>query len=234
MSEPQSVAEALQQAVEGVYAAFAHHRLPAAIEYCDHCVGAEENEILMTVPLRQLSSEQLRRYAWKAMTTWGGDADFRHFLPRILEHLVAGEVWDTDGAIRKAANYGRGWPPEEWAAIDRLLGAWWAATLAAFPAPVSAPRVLEVLAERGGDPWRYLTLWNDRADESSVRHLADTIGDHAQSMEPDDEWSRRVREWITSGVPTRILEAATLNATDPVVAAEYSQAHEYASWYESR
>ena len=41
--------------VEGVYAAFAHHRLPAVIDYCGHCVTAEENEMLTTVPLRQLS-----------------------------------------------------------------------------------------------------------------------------------------------------------------------------------
>jgi len=226
---PESAATALKHAVDGVYAAFARHRLPAIIEYCDHCISAEENEVLMTVPLRQLSIDQLSRYAWMAMTTWGADADFRHFLPRILEHLVTGQIWDTEGVIRKASIYGVGWPPEEWAAIDRLLKAWWAATLVTYPAPAGAPQVLDVLADRGGDPWRYLMLWDDQASEASVRHLADFMRDHELSSEADDEWPRRVHEWITSGIPARILEAAMLNATDPKVTAEYSQAYDYAA-----
>lgn len=234
VTEPQSAAAALKQAVEGVYAAFAHHRLPAVIDYCDHCVSAEANEILRTVPLRQLTIQQLQPYAWKVMTTWGGDADFRHFLPRIFEHLAAGEIWNTEGVIRKAAIYGAEWTPAEWAAIDEFLDAWWSATLATYPAPAPAPHVLEVLADRGGDPWRYLTLWDDQAGEPSVRHLADVMRDHAQSTETDEHWSRRVREWIAGGVPARILEAATLKATDPKIAAEISQAYEYAAWSQRR
>jgi len=75
-----------------------------------------------------------------------------------------------------------------------------------------------------------MSSWRVRPLFASVRHLADFMRDHAQSTEADDEWPRRVHEWITSGIPARILEAATLNATDPKVAAEYSQAYEYAAW----
>jgi hypothetical protein len=77
--------EDLRTAVENVYTVFARHRPNDSIEYCSHCVGADDARALHDVPLRDLTADHLRRFAWMAMSTWGEEGDFLHFLPRILE-----------------------------------------------------------------------------------------------------------------------------------------------------
>lgn len=78
----------MHAALEQVYRRFARYRLRQPLEACPCCITPAENALLWTVPLRQLSEEQLRRYAFKAITTWGSAEDFRYFLPRLL-HLAS-------------------------------------------------------------------------------------------------------------------------------------------------
>jgi hypothetical protein len=231
--EPEHAAAQLRDAIERVYAAFAHCRLPAVISYCGHCVTAEENDVLLTVPLRQLTADQLRRYAWKALSTWGDPADFQHFLPRLLELLVTGELDDPalpERFVGKVLIYGSGWPDEAQAAVRSLLDAWWVDTVARYPAPFTAATVLEALQETGYDPRRYLVRWDGSASEASIRQLADFLQGWPNSSILDDEWTRAITEWIRSGVPSQILEAAKLHASDPAIAAEFAEAYKYADW----
>ncbi|WP_125432892.1 hypothetical protein [Hymenobacter metallilatus] len=84
--------------------------------------------MLFTVPLAYLSEKQLRRYAFKAITTWGNAADFRYFLPRLLELLLC-----PDSELEKDAFFDKmlyagwdGWPEAEKGAVRQVLRAWWA------------------------------------------------------------------------------------------------------------
>ena len=40
---------------------------------------------LIAKRLRDLTDTDLKKYAFKALTTWGNADDFRHFLPRLFE-----------------------------------------------------------------------------------------------------------------------------------------------------
>lgn len=44
---------------------------------------------LVSTSLRELTCDQIGRYAGKALTTVGTVSDYKHFLPRLLEHAVA-------------------------------------------------------------------------------------------------------------------------------------------------
>jgi hypothetical protein len=76
----------LPAAIDRLYAAFAHVPRPAKIDYCDHCVTADElRAVLAPVELRELPVDVLRPYISSVMLTVGDVDDFRYFVPRILE-----------------------------------------------------------------------------------------------------------------------------------------------------
>ena len=80
--------DSLQAAIEGLYAAFARYPLRAHIDGCPHCdLGAAERG-LHARPLRDLREDDLGRYPFKAMSTFGNVDDFRHFFPRIAELIT--------------------------------------------------------------------------------------------------------------------------------------------------
>jgi hypothetical protein len=75
----------LQDSIENLYSVFSSFRLRDRIEACNHCHGSKDDQLIRSKPLRSLGVDELHHYIWDAMTTWGDDYDFRHFLPRILE-----------------------------------------------------------------------------------------------------------------------------------------------------
>lgn len=83
----------LQQAIEGVYSAFRDIRKPPSVSGCPCCIEQKEIGILLTKPLRDLSPDDLKNYAFRALVTVGKVDDYLYFLPRILEILVTEPDW---------------------------------------------------------------------------------------------------------------------------------------------
>ncbi|WP_400190574.1 hypothetical protein [Hymenobacter sp. B81] len=113
----------LSAAVEELYRQFATSLPQAPLNACPCCISPAENAVLSAVPLRQLTADQLARYAFKALTTWGDAADFRHFLPRILELKASGELFTDFPVLRgklEQAGYSA-WPEPEQAAVRAVL-----------------------------------------------------------------------------------------------------------------
>jgi hypothetical protein len=82
---------------------------------------------LLSKPLRAISADEISRFAFKALTTWGTLQDYKYFLPRILELTFSGELFvDIEITVGKVS---RGdfdsWPPEEQTAIREVLRAAW-------------------------------------------------------------------------------------------------------------
>ncbi len=105
------------EAIDLLYRTFESYSLFNPVEGCPCCVTKEDQEYLQVKPLRQLTKDDLRKYGFKAMTTWGDENDFRHFLPRFVDpEIVLGKLtyghWQT-------------WPQEEQAAVEAYLRAVW-------------------------------------------------------------------------------------------------------------
>jgi hypothetical protein len=81
---------ALLERVEALYDAFAHCPVGDSVPGCPCCVSDEDAKNLARLPLRKLPDALLGRYAFKALSTWGDEADLRHFIPAIWERLVLG------------------------------------------------------------------------------------------------------------------------------------------------
>ncbi|MEO4005260.1 hypothetical protein [Flavobacterium sp. CAU 1735] len=121
------MADKLKTAIERLYATFSCYPANGTMEGCPCCVSATDKEKIHTKPLRQLDGEDLSRYAFKAITTWGNTDDFKHYLPRIFELLSTTDfIVDTFVVLGKLnyANW-KTWPAEEQKAINDFLMAWW-------------------------------------------------------------------------------------------------------------
>lgn len=78
---------ALHDALEAVYEEF-RAPTPARIEGCPCCVERKTVTALHTRGLRELTESDLSAYAFSVFLTVGDVADFRYFLPRILELAI--------------------------------------------------------------------------------------------------------------------------------------------------
>jgi hypothetical protein len=198
----------MRDAIEQLYRAYATVPLDPDVAYCDHCVAEKQVTELHSYPLREIPAETIGRLATKGISTWGDEAYFRHFVPRLLELTAAGELADFSvesflpSRMRSALAAGT---PEEHAAVDEFLTAWWADTLARYPARPEALTVYEMITAFG---WPGAPLLEGLAD-ARPGHLADFVADTAVQSPPPPE----IDAWLRSGVPAALLAAAG-TATD--------------------
>ncbi|MFD4641209.1 hypothetical protein ACFWN2_28125 [Lentzea sp. NPDC058436] len=76
--------------IERVYEVFAAPR-PRVVDFCDHCVTAQDVAPFTTVPLRELTSEHVERF-WLKSGTIGDENFVRYLLPRVMELISTGEL----------------------------------------------------------------------------------------------------------------------------------------------
>jgi hypothetical protein len=201
------------ETTEALYAAFAAYPRRAQIEGCPCCVAAADQLPLHRVPLRKLTADDLGRFAWKAMTTWGDAQDYRHFLPRILELSLADntEPGLELGLIASKLEYGgfAEWPAPERTAVAAWLREAWA-------------EGLETLAHRGLldlaialEPVialdELLAIWSRCTATAAVHHLADALGDISRLRRTAAR--ARIEPWLFA--PERRAALETAFAADP-------------------
>lgn len=172
--------ERLERAIERLYETFAHYALRPHVEGCDHCVFPEDNKKIHSKPLRDLTPTDLSKYAHKAMTTWGEEEDFKHFLPRLFELLVLGDDWlvSVESLIGKL-DYAawREWPKLEQEAIEEYLMALWQFALVSVNNYGRIDDYLWGIARAMNDLGPFLDAWREKCHESvpALRHMADFI-----------------------------------------------------------
>ena len=122
--------QAMAEAVETLYEVLSVYPLAQKVEGCPCCVSDEDESSLHRKPLHELTAKDLSRYAFKALSTWGTEDDFKHFLPRLLE--LAADPYDVSYEIDVEVLFGkmryakwRNWPPAEQQAVSSYFSALW-------------------------------------------------------------------------------------------------------------
>lgn len=118
----------LKTAIEVLYNTFSIYPSPFDMNSCPCCISIDDKKKIHSKPLYQLDSEDLDRYTFKAITTWGNTNDFKHFLPRIFELLATGSLMINTSVVLNKLDYGKwtNWNNEEQQAIQNFLLEWWA------------------------------------------------------------------------------------------------------------
>jgi hypothetical protein len=224
----------LETAIAGLYDAFAGRPLRPHVEGCPHCVDDSDHAALTAHPLRQLATDQLSKYAHKAMTTWGDRDDFAHFLPRLLE-LLARETapWVDEEILLGKLAYAdwRTWPAGEVAAVERYLAALWRAQLSTYPAHLDPGAMLRAYSQLFDDLGTFLDAWDADDRAPALRHLADFVIDHWKLLSgtPTGRTSQlaQVASWLRRPATLTRLHNGFFAYSNEPFAAELSQAHEW-------
>ena len=121
------MSEELISAIERLYQTFAIYPFRPTMEGCPCCVSGSDKEKIHSKQLRQLEEEDLSRYVFKAMTTWGDVKDFKHYLPRIFELVAMKDSGIDTFVVSGKLEYSqwKNWPENEKEAIVSFLLAWW-------------------------------------------------------------------------------------------------------------
>lgn len=118
----------LKISIENLYSTFSIYPFKSTMDGCPCCVSNSDKEKMHLKQLKELDGEDLSRYAFKAMTTWGDTDDFKHYLPRIFELLATTDFRDDAFVVLGKLEYGkwRTWVEDEQTVIEIFLFAWWA------------------------------------------------------------------------------------------------------------
>ncbi|GHO84875.1 hypothetical protein [Dictyobacter formicarum] len=187
----------LQQAIEQLYTIFALYKTSNKMAACPHCVTQAEINDLTRVPLRLLTAEQLWRYTFKAMSTWGDERDFRHFLPRILELSAfnPGSYELELDMVCRQLDHGKwsDWPEEEQQAILQYFVIQWRLLLSSFTEETRY-RVINYVNALGFmalDITPFLSYWRQERSLSATRHLVAFIDEHKDEI----PFQHRLKYW---------------------------------------
>jgi hypothetical protein len=174
--------QALHAAIEGLYVTFSRYGAEH-VDGCPHCVSDANHARLHSRALRDLAAEDLDRYAFKAMTTWGDSEDYRHFLPRMLELLARhGDQGciELDMIFHKLEYGGwSAWPAAEQEAIAAFFDALWSHVLARYPHVLSTKACLYGVGQTREDLAGHLAAWRIAQSRPAAKHFASFLGSHA-------------------------------------------------------
>jgi hypothetical protein len=156
--------EVLRQKIDDVYAAFAHRRLSFPFTYCDCCIKASQAKRFETVPLRELTSEDLWAATSNIPHTAGSISDVWYLVPRVLEHATFERCTLDLSMVFSCLQKDDGESPSarEAAALRALFETIWLAERnAGVPLghQLSHDQLVFVTAVLTSDILRYLDLW---------------------------------------------------------------------------
>lgn len=120
--------EDLSRAIDRLYEAFDRYPLVDRLDFCPHCELDDAERLLHVRPLPEMTWADLWAYCPRAVTTFGDDSDFRHFLPRILELYATDHkgapctLFTLFGKLDQAG--WTAWPAGEVAAVRRFIDVW--------------------------------------------------------------------------------------------------------------
>ena len=203
----------LAEAIEMLYRVFSRYPLAEYIEGCPCCVSASDEEPFHRTPLRNIKADELHRYAFKAMTTWGGTEDFKHFLPRLFELVIAEEsiVDEIDAEVLFGKlSYARWqqWPLQEQSAVKDYLDTLWLFLLSRSPEAVTLDSFVCAYGQAVEDLTPYLEAWENTHTLFSLGHYFDFLDWNETELQkrnlrnafwsPRREQMQQVADWASS------------------------------------
>ena len=210
----------LVEVIQELYRAFKPYQVRRHPEGCPCCVSDADRSRLFSKPLAKLSEDDLGRFAWKALTTWGTVEDLKHFLPRLLE-LVA---MDECAPFEREALFGKlrlgawtAWPQNEREPVENYLDAVWKDSLASEAGGVWIDELLCGFGNAVDDLSPFLKVWTASRVGTGYSHLVTFIDWNSATLlkrrhltnsfwSSADAQMSQVVDWLANPETIRVLE----------------------------
>jgi hypothetical protein len=224
----------MEATVSQLYRLFKSYRLGNDFTGCEDCVSTTDSTRLASIPLHELTIAHLDQYAFKAMTTWGRERHFKHFLPRLLELAFEDYLgFSFPEVLLGKLAYAKwtAWPVPEREAVRNFLDSFWLHQLHSpgdFPTDERIRTALGGLAESCDSIMRYLAGWPSERAPLPALHLAQLVSDSADEImtagsvalwEKPTPHSSELVTWLSSDKPLCLFDAFpdTVSRTFPLV-----------------
>ncbi|MGD1847982.1 MAG: hypothetical protein ACFB10_21525 [Salibacteraceae bacterium] len=157
-------------------------------------VSEKDKAILHSKPLRLLGDEELSRYAFKAMTTWGELNDFKHYLPRIFELAATRELGVATFVVLGKLDHGewKTWEPVEQETITNFLKAWWSYDINCAPY-FDAENFVEI-HKKTNDLDGMLQQWDLHVASQGFRNYVDFLAVHYQELKGRNKFFKSLKK----------------------------------------
>lgn len=227
---------ALEAQVANLYDVFHVYPIKHPVHGSPIAVSKEKQDALASKPMRLMTGADLDRFTFQAMSTWGMEADFKHYLPRILE-LMAFDCHSFSVAwgsliISKLVDAGLAVAPEhERQSVLGYLHALWDYILDEYPSrSIEVWDFIERIHHVDSLPY-YLDVWQSRLSQQAAQyHLADFISYEFNLFRSGDGILRHKPEallkWLVEPDKQAALEQAFFHCTDLWFAEIISQSAE--------
>ncbi len=165
-------------AIEELYKTFSKYPFKSKIEGCPCCVSNSDKATLHSKKLRELESDDLSYYAFKAMTTFGDLEDFKYYLPRIFELSAKRKLIVDTFVILGKLEYGKWttWNVDEKETINNFLKSWWKYDI--NNNEYFDSEILIELNKLRNDLSSMLNEWNLEHNTLGFKNYVDLIEDH--------------------------------------------------------
>lgn len=162
-------------AKEKLYSTFSKYPFKSTIEGCPCCVSDSDKSALHSKQLRELEDEDISRYAFKAMTTWGDVNDYKHYLPRIFELSAKRKLIVDTFVILGKLEYAKWkeWDKQEQESIIDFLKAWWVFDI--NNASYFDTEILIILHKYLNDLDAMLKSWNVNIESQGFRNYVELV-----------------------------------------------------------
>ncbi len=215
----ESLPPSLEAAIDALYTTFVAYPWRAMMPACPHCLQSYPG---FAEPLSEIPPERLRYYLFKAMTTIGETADFKHYLPRMLdawarEYLGAETIMHHEilGEKIEYADFAA-WPDHEQEAVLRVFKELWALLLARYPIYPDAEVLLCAVGQFTSlQPW--LDTWRETLTLPALAHLVALVMEPPTNAYWDSTaWGQqeyqRLLNWLAEDETSALLAIARQEA----------------------
>ena len=178
----------MHSSVAKLYEVFKPYRLGDDFTGCQHCVSVEDSAKLASKPMQELSVDDLNRFAFKSMSTWGAERHFKHFLPRLFELLLSEySNFNFPEVLIGKLRYAKwdDWPDNERNAVTNFLQYLWSYHLAIPPEFDGDDRVatlLNALSETTNSFHPYFELFLAQDSSAPAHHIREMISNFADNI----------------------------------------------------
>jgi predicted ATPase len=212
----------LKISIEKLYDTFAKYQGLSKMEGSPHYDDLNTwNKELRSKKLKELTDEDLSRFAGKVILTWGDENDYRCYLPRILE-LTAElktpyNIWTLYSRL-EYANW-KTWDIEEQTAINDFTLELWNNLLNdnSEKAEWEFKEYFQAFANFYPDFSKLLTVWETNDSFASIKHLTNYIFEERQHLfdnnyidgiEKNTKNIDQFKTWLTSDKIIKKIEKA--------------------------
>jgi hypothetical protein len=211
------------------------------MQACLCCVSSDQKHALGQGRLRTRTAGGLSLFAFKAMTKWGTEDDFRHFLPRLLELRALSTPADVDDFVLFGkltyANW-RSWPLAEQQAVEQFLTAWGRHLMSVYPHSSSLLEYMQILVLLSDDVTPFLDTWWQaaRRTPTALRHFADFASDYLSGWRQRDflHHKAQIDGWLADTSKEDLLVDKALSAPSADAERLGKAADDLRAWRESR